>query len=404
MAIFGYLAVDKTGKEIKGSIDVATEDLVRGELKKQGLTVLEISKQNRLARELNIELGGMAKARDLSVFCRQFVSMYRAGVSILETIHLLSDQTENKKLAKATKEVQARIEKGESLSESLTEFPKIFPKLMVTTIAAGEASGSLDIAFERMAIHFEKFSKTQALMKKAMVYPIVVAFVALAVIIVMLVKIIPMYTEMFEQLGTELPAITVAVVSVSNFLIDYWYILIPVVIAMVWGIRYFLQSPAGQLTLGKLAIKMPLFKNFSVKTASASFARTLSTLLTAGVPLVEAVGISANTMSNVLFANALKESKDAIIRGVPLSNPIEESGLFPPMVSHMLRIGEESGATEEMLDKLAEYYEEEVEIATESLMSAMEPMIIIVLAVIVGVLIAAVMAPMLTMYSGFDAL
>jgi type IV pilus assembly protein PilC len=404
MATFGYIAVDKTGKEKKGSLDVESEDLLRVELKKQGLTILEISKQNLLTRDLNIEIGGNPTARDLSIFCRQFVSMYRAGVSILETIHLLTDQTENKKLAKAAREVQAKIEKGESLSDSLTEFPKIFPKLMVTTIAAGEASGSLDIAFDRMATHFEKSSKTQALIKKAMIYPIVVAVVALAVVIVMLVKIIPMYTEMFDQLGTELPAITVAVVNASNFLVDFWYILIPLVVVLIWGIRYFLQTPAGQLTIGRMAIKIPMFKNFSVKTASASLARTLSTLLAAGVPLVEAVGISGNTMSNVLFKNALQDAKEEIIRGIPLSSPIEDSGLFPPMVSHMLRIGEESGSTEEMLDKLAEYYEEEVEIATESLMAAMEPMIIIVLAVIVGVLIAAVMAPMLSMYSGLDAL
>lgn len=404
MAVFGYLAVDKTGKEVKGSLELDSEQLVRVELKKQGLTVLEISKQNILTRDLNIEIGGKPNARDLSVFCRQFVSMFRAGVSIMETMRLLCDQTENKKLMKAAREVTSQIETGESLSESLAEHPKIFPKLMVTTIAAGEASGSLDIAFERMATHFEKSAKTQSLIKKAMIYPIVVAIVALLVIVVMLVGIIPMYEDMFTGLGTELPGITKAVVNMSNFLIDFWFIVLPVVVAIVWGIRYFNGTPTGQLTLGRLAIRIPMFRNFSVKTASANLARTLSTLLAAGVPLVEAVGIAANTMTNVLFERVLKDAKEDIMRGIPLSQPIAESNLFPPMVSQMIRIGEESGSTEEMLDKLADYYEEEVEIATQSLMAAMEPMIIVVLAAIVGFLIAAVMAPMLSMYSGLDAL
>jgi type IV pilus assembly protein PilC len=404
MAVFGYLAVDNTGKEVKGSIEQDSEELVRIELKRQGLMVLEVSKQNILTRDINIEIGGKPKARDLSVFCRQFVSMFRAGVSIMETMRLLCDQTDNNKLAKATREVTSQIEKGESLADSLAEHPKIFPKLMVTTIAAGEASGSLDIAFDRMATHFEKSAKTQSLVKRAMIYPIIVAIVAILVVVVMLVGVIPMYEDMFADLGTELPGITKTVVNMSNFLIDFWFVIIPVVVALVWGIRYFNRTPTGQLTLGRLALRIPIFRNLSVKTASANLARTLSTLLASGVPLVEAVGISANTMTNVLFERVLRGAQEDIMRGIPLSQPIAEANLFPPMVSQMIRIGEESGSTEDMLDKLADYYEEEVEIATQSLMAAMEPLIIIVLAVIVGGLIAAVMAPMMSMYSGLDAL
>ncbi len=404
MTTYGYLAVNRAGKEIKGSISAESEEMVRSELKKDGLTALEIKAQGFFTKDLNFEIGGNPTPRDLSVFCRQFVSMFRAGVSILETMRLLAGQTENKKLAKVTKEVQIHIEKGESLSDALSEYPKVFPNLLVTTVAAGEASGSLDIAFERMATHFEKYAKTQALVKKAMIYPIVVSVVAVAVVIVMLVKIIPMYADTFDQLGAELPGITRAVMGASNFLIDYWFILIPLVVAAVVGIRYFVKTPTGQLTIGQVTIKVPLIKDFTVKSAAASFARTLSTLSSSGVPLVEAVGITASTMSNILFKNVLNTARDEIIRGVPLSSPIEVSGIFPPMVSHMLRIGEEAGSTEEMLDRLADYYEEEVEIATQSLMAAMEPMIIIVLAAIVGVLIAAVMAPMLSMYGGLDNL
>ncbi len=404
MAIYGYVAVDSSGKEVKGSLEFDTEEKFRAELKKKGLTIISIAKQSVLTKDLSFDFGGKPTARDLSVFCRQFVSMFRAGVGILEAIRLLGDQTENKKLGKAVRDVQSNIEKGESLSDALENHPKVFPTLMITTIAAGEASGSLDIAFERMAIHFEKSAKTASLVKKAMVYPIVVAVVAVGVVVLMLTTIIPMYADMFSQIGTELPGITKAVMAASDFLVNFWFIVIPVFIAIIWGIRYFVKTPAGQLTVGRLAIKIPVLKNFTVKSASASMARTLSTLLAAGVPLIEAVDISSRTMSNVLFKKALLEAKEDIIRGIPLSTPIEACGLFPKMVSHMLRIGEESGATEEMLDKLAEYYEEEVEMATESLMAAMEPLIIIILAGVVGVLIAAVMAPMVAMYTGLDNL
>ena len=269
---------------------------------------------------------------------------------------------------------------------------------------AGEASGSLDTAMERMAIQFEKSAKTQAMVKKAMIYPIVVACVAVAVVVIMLVFVIPRYMDMFEQLDTELPAITLAVVGVSNFIQDYWYIIIPVVIAVVFALKAYAKTNSGKHVFGKVQLKIPAIKNLVVKSACAQMARTLSTLLTAGVPLIEAVDIVSNTMTNIWFKEALKGALEQIMIGVPLSQPLQTSGLFPPMVYHMIRIGEEAGSTEEMLNKLADYYEEEVEMAVQSLMAAMEPMIIIVLAGIVGFLIAAVMAPMVNMYAALDNL
>ncbi len=269
---------------------------------------------------------------------------------------------------------------------------------------AGEASGSLDTAMERMAVQFEKSAKTQAMVKKAMIYPIVVALVAVAVVIIMLVFVIPRYMDMFEQLGTELPAITMAVVNLSNFIQNNWYIIIPVVAGIVFALKAYAKTSSGKHVFGKLQMKIPAVKNLVVKSASAQMARTLSTLLTAGVPLIEAVDIVSDTMTNIWFKEALKDALEQIMVGVPLSQPLQTCGLFPPMVYHMMRIGEEAGSTEDMLNKLADYYEEEVEMAVQSLMAAMEPMIIIVLAGIVGLLIGAVMAPMVTMYSALDNL
>lgn len=404
MAAYGYEALDRAGKTIKGSIDADTIDKAKSELKQQGLTLLNIKEQSLLTKDLNIEIGGYPKPRDLSVFCRQFVSMTRAGVSILEALKMLSEQTENKQLKKAVEGVRVSVEKGETLARSLKEYPKVFPELMVNMVNAGESSGSLDVALERMAVQFEKASKTRALVKKAMMYPIIVCLVAIAVVIVMLVVVIPNYATMFSELGTDLPGITKAVQAASNFIIGYWYILVPVIIVIAILLKMFSQTDMGKHVFHGLQLKIPALKNLKIKQASSQMARTMSTLLAAGVPLIEAVEIAGNTMDNVYFREAMDTCKNEIIIGQPLSRPLEEVGLFPPMVYHMVRIGEESGNTEEMLNKLADYYDEEVEMAVQTLMAAMEPLIIVVLAVIVGVLVAACMAPMLSMYNAMENL
>ena len=404
MAVYGYEAIDKAGKTQKGSIDAESVGAARAELKRQNLTVVNVSEQSVLTKDINIDLGGKPTPRDLSVFCRQFVSMTRAGVSILEAMRMLCEQTENKKLQKALDEVRANMEKGEALAESLAQFPKVFPSIMVNMVAAGEASGSLDISMDRVATQLERTSKTQALVKKAMVYPIVLMIVAVVVVIVMLVFVIPQYAEMFETLDTDLPAITQAVLTASDFIKAYWYLIILVVGSVAFGIKTFAGTDAGKHVFGKLVLMLPAFKNLTVKSAASSMARTMSTLMGAGVPMVEAVDIVANTMSNVWFKEALQDARDQIGLGVAFSVPLEQCGLYPPMVYHMVRIGEEAGSIETMLDKLADYYDEEVEMAVQSLMAAMEPAIIIVLAGIVGVLIASVLAPMMKMYEALDTL
>ncbi len=404
MADFGYEAITKDGKALKGSIEAESIEAATALLKAKGYIVTDINEQSILNKDINISFDKKPTPRDLAVFCNQFVSMSRAGVSIIECLKLLQEQTENKPLAQAIREVRAEVEKGETLANGLAQHPKIFSGLMVTTVNAGEQSGSLEVSLERMAAQYEKSAKTASLIKKAMIYPIVLAIVAVAVVIVFLVKVIPSYTDMFDDLGTELPAITKAVVSMSDFVMNYWFILIPVIAGIVFAIKSYLATPTGKRLKSTLALKLKITKDLTTKSACSQLARTLSTLLSAGVPLVEAVDIAGDTMQNVLFHDAVKYAKDEVIKGVPLSQPLEESGIFPPMLYHMVRIGEEAGNTEEMLNKLADYYDEEVEIAVQGLMAAMEPMIIVVLAVVVGVLIAAVMSPMLTMYQALDNL
>ena len=389
MATYGYRAITKAGKEVKGSLEADNKDLAMAELRRQELPVIDLGEQSFLPKDIDIQIGGWPKARDLSVMCRQFVSMTKAGVSILESLKMLCEQTENKRLQDALKEVRISVEKGETLADSMAEHPKVFPAIMVNMVAAGEASGSLETAMERVATQLERSHKTQAMVKKAMIYPIAVCIVAIIVTIVMLVVVIPNYEDMFKDLGTELPWITQFYVNLSHGIINYWFIIIPVIIALVFAIRAFAKTDAGKHFFGKIALKAPLFGKLTTKSASSMMARTMSTLLGAGVPLIEAVEIVSGVMSNIYFKEAMEDAKEEITIGMPLSRPLQESGLFPPMVYQMIRIGEESGNTEEMLDKLADYYDEEVEVSVQSIMEAMETMIIFVLAVVVGGLIAS---------------
>jgi len=398
---FSYEVVDQSGKAKKGSIDADNREKALLQLKSEGYIPLKLEEQSLLTKDITFDIGGKPKARDYSVFCRQFVSMTQAGVTLIDALNMLGEQTDNKKLAKAIKAIQTSVEKGESLTNSMKE--QIFlPSLLCSMVEAGEASGSLDIALERMATHFEKDAKVKALVKKAAIYPIIVCCVAVAVVVIMLTTVIPSFTAMFEDMDMELPAITKAVMAMSDFMVSRWYVVIIGIVAFVALAKWFKKTAFGELLLAKIGLKIPLFGELTVKTASARFARTTSTLLAAGISLVDAVDITANIMDNKVIKNALKACREEIIQGVPLSAPLQQCGVFPPMVYHMTRIGEESGDLEGLLEKLADYYEEEVEMATQSMMAALEPMIIILLAGIVGTLVGAVMAPMAQMYSGLD--
>ena len=404
MASFGYEAINAKGATIKGSIEADNIDKATAMLKAQELIPVSVKEQDALTKDMSFAfLSKKPDARAFSIFCRQFVSMAQAGVSLIDSLNMLSDQTENKVLRDAIREVQTEVEKGESLTVAMRK-QKIMPSLLCSMVEAGEASGSLDIAFDRMAIHFEKDAKLRAMVKKAAIYPIIVIIVAIAVVIVMLRMVIPTFAEMFVDMDMDLPAITKGVIKLSDFIGQKWLLLIIIIGAIVFGIRTFKNSSYGEMVFAKAGLKMPLFGSLTIKNSSARLARTLSTLLAAGLPLVEATGITAETMDNKIIKDTLNAAKDEIIQGTPLSVPLRQCGLFPPMVYQMTRIGEEAGDIEGLLEKLADYYEEEVEAATASLMAAMEPMIIIVLAGIVGTLIGAVMAPMAKMYEGLDNL
>ena len=401
MATYEYVVVDKSGKQKKGSMEAQTPERVKELLKNEGLIPISVKEQSFLNKDLSIG-SKKVKPRDLSVFCRQFNSILSAGVTILNALQMLSEQTENKILKQAIKEVQVDVEKGESLTTAMAKQNETFPPLLVHMVEAGEASGSLEIAFERMAIQFEKQAKVNGMVKKALMYPIVVLIVAIVVVIVMLVVVFPQFEDMFNDLGSELPGITKVVISMSEFMQSFWWLLVAIVVVAFLGIKTFEKTADGQILFSKLSLNMPMISNLTIKSSSATLARTLSTLLAAGIPLVDAVNIVAKIISNAIVRNALENCEEEIKRGVPLSVPLQESGVFPPMVYHMTKIGEETGNVEDMLGKIADYYEEEVENATVALTSMLEPLMIVVLGVIVAFIMLAIYMPILGMYSAVD--
>lgn len=401
MATYEYIAVDRMGKQKKGTMEAQNEERVKEFVKNEGLIPISVKEQNFLNKDISFG-NKKVKARDLSVFCRQFNSILAAGVTILNALQMLSEQTENKTLREVTKEVQIDVEKGESLTSAMSKHRDTFPPLLIHMVEAGEASGSLEIAFERMAIQFEKQAKVQGQVKKALTYPIVVICVAIIVVIVMLVVVFPQFQEMFDSLGSDLPGITKMVIAMSNFVQHFWWLLILLVGLAVLGIQTFRKTPNGQVFFSRLALRMPIVNQLTVKSASATFARTMSTLLAAGIPLVNGVEIITKIIGNVIIKDALNDTVDEIKRGVPLSVPLRESGVFPPMVHQMTKIGEETGNVEGMLEKVADYYEEEVEVTTASMTALLEPMIIILLGVIIMFILLAIYIPILSMYSAID--
>ena len=374
------------------------------QLKAEGLIPVSVREQGALNKEIDFSIGKKVKPRDLSVFCRQFVSITQAGVPMKEALQMLSEQTENKWLKRAISEVLLNVEKGNTLADSMRSQPDIFPPMLVNMVEAGEQSGSLEMAFSRMAVHFEKEAKLKATIKKATIYPIILVIAAIGVIAVMLLFVIPIFIDMFADLDIEMPAITMFVMNSSKWMTSHWYVLLAIIVGVVAAYKLIYRTTQGRLTIDRIKMKMPLFGKLTVKTACSQFARTMSTLLMSGISTIDALETTSKIVNNIHYTNAMLKAREEVMKGVPLSEPLEASGIFPPMVYHMTGIGEETGNVEEMLEKMADYYDEEVEMTTQSVLAAMEPIIILFMALIIGTLVIAVISPIASMYEGLDNL
>lgn len=399
MANFKYVVTDKFGKEKKGTIEATTQENALARLQADGSIVMSIREATSLEDSpWNIQIGSGVKKKDITVFCKQFHSILHAGVSVIDGLRMVEDQTENKNLRRSIHNVLGSVEKGDSLASALTAEGNVFPELLIHMVAAGEATGNLDIAFERITAQFEKDLKLTSMIRSAMIYPIVVLVVAIGVVMILMTTVIPNFVDTFNEMDAELPALTKMVMTVSDFITGNLLVVVSILVAVVAFILIGKNTETGKQITSQLSLHLPLFKTLSVKNAAAKFSLTMSTLVMSGVPIVDALDIVADVLANRVIRKAVRSCREEVMQGIPMSEPLEASGIFPPMLTHMLKIGEDTGTTESMLDKVAEFYEDEVEEATRNLTTAMEPMIIILLAVLVGGILGAVMMPMLAIY------
>lgn len=399
---FNYTAIDRNGKRVRSSLDASSIETAKSSLRGAGYTILDIKEQTTLNRDIEIPFLGKPKAKDMAVFCRQFVSILRAGVSVASVLSMLGQQTGNKKLRAAIREMQADVEKGESLASSMRRHPKIFPAILVNMVSAGESSGNLEESFRQMELYFERSKRTKSKVTSAMIYPCVLIVVMIVVLIVMMTKIIPNFLKTFEDMDAELPKITLGVMAVCEWFKSWWWVPLLVLAALIVGGVLFHRTNKGKHFFGWLARKTPVVGNLTVKTACATFCRTMEVLIGSGLTLTDSMDLAASNMGNIYYLEAIRDARALVAEGTPLRESLVRTGIFPPMVSNLVGVGEETGDLQSMMGKVADYYDEEVEEATKKLLNLMEPAIIIVMAVFVVIIVLAIYLPMINMTKAFD--
>jgi type IV pilus assembly protein PilC len=400
MAKYSFKVIDSAGKQSKKTVDAKSEEAARSKLRSEGYSVAGVGKEVGSGKG---KKGGKVTNRDLSVFCKQFASVLRAGVPMISALDMMSEQMTNKALKTALSDAASYVQKGGTMSQALAQSPKVFPSTLVNMVAAGETSGKMEIAFERMATQFEKDGAIQSKIKSAMVYPIVILVVLVGVVGLLMVMVIPTFSEMFKEMGTKLPAATQALVNLSDFIANKWWLLLIIIVAVIVGFKFFRKTPAGQQFTGTFCLKAPIVGPLCVKTAAATFSRTFATLLGSGINMIDAIEQTGKVMKNKVIRDKVIECKGQVAKGVPLSVPIRNMDIFPAMLPSMMHIGEETGNIEEMMEKVADFYEEEVDNAVSALTSIMEPLIIVVLGVTVGGIVIAIYTPILSMYDAVDS-
>lgn len=399
---FNYTAINRNGKRVRSSLDASSIETAKSSLRGAGYTILDIKEQTTLNRDIEIPFLGNPKAKDMAVFCRQFVSILRAGVSVASVLSMLGQQTGNKKLRAAIREMQADVEKGESLATSMRRHPKIFPAILVNMVAAGESSGNLEESFRQMELYFDRSKRTKSKVTSAMIYPCVLIVVMIVVLIVMMTKIIPNFLKTFEDMDAELPKITLGVMAVCEWFKSWWWVPLLVLLALIVGGVLFHRTNKGKHFFGWLARKTPVVGNLTVKTACATFCRTMEVLIGSGLTLTDSMDLAASNMGNIYYLEAIRDARALVAEGTPLRESLVRTGIFPPMVSNLVGVGEETGDLQSMMGKVADYYDEEVDEATKKLLNLMEPAIIIFMAVFVVIIVLAIYLPMINMTKAFD--
>ncbi len=397
MTTFNYSAINAQGAELKGELHAPDLDAARDLLRQRGLLPQRL---DSAGKKLVTRSGRFKKVdpKALQIFSRQFATLIEAGVSVVSSLAILHDQTVDKNLATIIESVRTDVESGMILSKALAQHPAVFNRLYVSMVEAGEASGTLDRVLDRLAVQIEKTMQIKRRVKGAMIYPIVVLCFASLALIGMLLFLVPVFVKIFAQLNGQLPTLTQVVVDVSDVLRSYYYIIFPLIGGTIWGLRRWKKTENGRRIWDTLKLRIPMgIGDVVLKVTMARFSRTLATLVGSGVDIVKALEITGNTSGNWVVEEALVEVRVKVHEGVPIAQPLIENPVFPPMVSQMIKIGEETGELEKMLGKIADFYEDEVETSINALTSIIEPLTMIAVGVMVGIIVIAMYLPMFKM-------
>ncbi|HWQ89767.1 MAG TPA: type II secretion system F family protein [Desulfitobacteriaceae bacterium] len=404
MPLYNYLAKDFSGNRISGVLEADNIQGFYKALKERQLFCLEVSQKrqpvniNSLAY-LGRSTSNKLKLKDLAIFCRQFNVLLLAGVTVIRALDVIYQQTESKNCRAVVLKVYEAVQKGDLLSEAMRKQGDAFPAILINMVESGEASGKLDLVLQKMAEHFDKERKLRTKLISAMIYPIILSAVAIFVVIILLTFVLPTFVSMFEASGVALPLPTRMLLGLSKFFSNFWYIILLGLAALIYGWNKYLKSDKGKLFWDGAKLKIPLFKTVTIKVICARLTRTLSTLLSSGIPLLNCMEITAKVLGNRVVADGLLEAKEDMSKGSSLSQAVRRVGIFPAMIYSMISIGEESGSLEEILEKTSVYYDEEVEVAIQRMLAFFEPLMIVIMAAVIGFIVVSIMLAMFRVYS-----
>ena len=390
MAVFVYQGRTASGVQ-NGEIEAPDRSSAVGELRRRAILVTKIAEKT--APKMSFKFGGKVKDKEMAIFTRQFSTMIDAGLPLVQCLNILAEQSESKTLRSVTGQVARHVEAGSTLADALRRHPRTFDDLFTNLVEVGEAGGILDVVLQRLAAYIEKAAALKRKVKAAMVYPCAIIGVALMVIIFMLTFVIPTFAQMFKDLGADLPLPTKVVMLLSDFVRSYILLIIAGLIGAVMALRSYYRTEGGRATIDALMLKTPVFGTLVRKVAVARFTRTLGTLVQSGVPILDGLRITARTAGNKVVEKAVLQCRAAVTEGKTLADPLRTSGVFPPMVTQMISVGEQTGALDAMLSKIADFYDDEVDTAVSTLTSLLEPIMIVFLGVVVGGLVVAMYLP-----------
>ncbi|HEY3373847.1 MAG TPA: type II secretion system F family protein [Candidatus Aquicultor sp.] len=396
---YTYRVRDFKGNQLSGKIEGDNATMVSAKLRQMGYIVIDLKEQGIAQKEITLPFGNRVKLKDLTVFSRQFATMINAGLSLTRCLSVLSDQTESKALSKIIGELLKDVEQGKSLSESMAKHQAAFPPIFINMVKAGETGGALDEVLMRVAEHFEKETGIRSKIKSAMAYPMAMFSFSILITFVLITFIVPIFVNMFSTMGGSLPLPTKILLMLSNFINGAWFIIIPALFGLFYLFKLYGKTTNGRERIDSVKLVLPVLGMLTKKMAVSRFSRTLSTLMSSGVPILSALDIVADSAGNAVIANTVRGARSSIKDGETIAKPLSEGTVFPPMVVQMISIGEETGALDEMLGKIADFYDREVEATVDALTSIIEPLMIVVMGVLIGGIIVSLYMPMFQIIS-----